>query len=241
MWMPSRGTLDTTFDTDGKATTPVAASNEYAAATAVQPDGKVLSAGYVYSGGNWMFGVVRYNVNGSLDTTFDTDGKVLTDVGPGADYARAMALQPDGKIVVAGATTGGEFAAARLLANGTLDPGFGTGGRFHVLVGNGATGGGWSIGRQRDGMLVVGGTAVVGAQREFGAVRLTMGGALDTTFGTLGKLTVPFGASNADGQPIVVGSDDRVTMAGFPSFPFSAASSGMYLATGSSTDNLPSC
>ena len=68
----------------------------------MQPDGKIVAAGHAIIGSTADFALVRYNLDGSLDTTFDTDGKVTTAFGSGNDTAFAVALQPDGKIVAAG-------------------------------------------------------------------------------------------------------------------------------------------
>ena len=100
----TNGSLDTTFDTDGKLTTDLGGNNEdVATSTALQPDGKIVVAGYTNAtGGNYDFALARYHSNGTLDTTFDSDGKLITDLGGPDDEAQSMALQPDGKIVVAG-------------------------------------------------------------------------------------------------------------------------------------------
>ena len=100
----TNGSLDTTFDTDGKLTTDLGGNNEdVATSTALQPDGKIVVAGYTNpTGGNYDFALARYHSNGTLDTTFDSDGKLITDLGGPDDEAQSMALQPDGKIVVAG-------------------------------------------------------------------------------------------------------------------------------------------
>ncbi|MFL7870948.1 MAG: delta-60 repeat domain-containing protein, partial [Anaerolineales bacterium] len=77
------GSLDTTFDTDGKVITPIGSSHDEGNSVAVQSDGKIVVAGFSYNGSNSDFAVVRYNSDGSLDTTFDTDGKVTTPTGVG--------------------------------------------------------------------------------------------------------------------------------------------------------------
>ena len=113
--------------------TDFGSSNDYATAVALQADGKIVAAGPTsdpsidFRAGN--FALARYHPNGTLDTTFSGDGQVITDFG-GDEQATAVALQPDGKIVVAGwsvisSTTGlPDFALARYLPNGTLDTTF---------------------------------------------------------------------------------------------------------------------
>ena len=96
------GELDTTFGTGGKVTTAVGLGDDEAFSVVLQSDGKIVAAGYSYNGSNYVFAVDRYNIDGSLDTTFDTDGKVTTAVGLGEDFAISVVLQSDGKIVAAG-------------------------------------------------------------------------------------------------------------------------------------------
>src|SRR4029077_6628971 len=99
---------------------------------ALQPDGKIVVVGR--SGGltGFDFGVVRYDADGSLDTGFGTGGMVRTDFAGGADYAHGVAIQGDGKIVVAGhagLVNDNDFALARYNADGSLDASFGSGGK----------------------------------------------------------------------------------------------------------------
>jgi len=112
---PQAGSLDTTFNTNGKVTTPIG-SGSGANAIAIQTDGKIVVAGNAGNGTNTDFALARYNTDGSLDTTFDTDGIVTTPIGSDNDFAYAIAIQTDGKIVVAGDAyndTNSDFALAR--------------------------------------------------------------------------------------------------------------------------------
>jgi uncharacterized delta-60 repeat protein len=127
----SAGSLDTTFGTGGKLTAPFAGSGPDDIHTIVQlADGRFLAAGTV-TAANQDFALMRYNADGSLDTTFGTNGYITTDFGAD-EMANAVAVQADGKIVVAGHTTGGmhgDIAMARYNADGSLDTTFGTGGK----------------------------------------------------------------------------------------------------------------
>ena len=113
------GDLDTSFGVGGRVVTDVSGyTGEFGQDVALQPDGKILVAGYALSSsdGTSDFVVLRYNSDGSLDTSFGVDGKVLTDFGNPNDRAQAIALQVDGRIIVAGlAYTSGlpNFAVAR--------------------------------------------------------------------------------------------------------------------------------
>lgn len=151
------GSLDFTFDDDGKVSTDLFGGNDRANAVAIQRDGKIVVAGSAFVSGR-RFAVARYNPNGSLDRTFSGDGKLSTTFAGGDAEANAVAIQADGKIVVAGRTAsgGGDVALARYNANGTLDGSFGNSGRVRT----GITGGDESahgIAIQPDGKIVIAG------------------------------------------------------------------------------------
>ncbi|MBL7943286.1 MAG: hypothetical protein JNM00_10995, partial [Flavobacteriales bacterium] len=95
------GSLDLSFNTDGMLTTSIG-TEDYGRAVAVQPDGKILVAGYSYDGDRDQCAVVRYLADGSLDNSFDFDGIALTSIGDSGNRGHALAIQNDGKIVVAG-------------------------------------------------------------------------------------------------------------------------------------------
>ena len=110
------GALDTTFGTGGVVTTSIGTGNDQASGIAIQPDGKIVAAGWAHSGSDYDFAVVRYTVSGTLDTTFGASGVVTTPIGPGSNRAHGVAIQPDGKIVAAGYADSGsdyDFAVVR--------------------------------------------------------------------------------------------------------------------------------
>ncbi len=118
----SDGSLDTTFSGDGKVSTDFGGGDDHGQSVVMQPDGKIIVAGFAFNGSG-DFVIARYNADGSLDTTFSDDGKVVTDFG-GDDYGESMVMQPDGKIVVAGASdnvSSDGFALARFNSDGSLD------------------------------------------------------------------------------------------------------------------------
>lgn len=95
--------LDPTFGNNGKVITAFGTADDLALRLALQPDGKIVVVGVAGdSSFNSDFAVARYNSNGTLDTSFDGDGKVTDDIDGDEDSANTVALQPDGKIVVAG-------------------------------------------------------------------------------------------------------------------------------------------
>ena len=153
------GLLDTSFNGTGIVTTPVGNSGSGAEELAIQPDGKIVAAGYAV-GANLDFAFVRYNPNGSLDTTFGGTGKVVTPVGDSVDYANSLAIQADGKIVAAGYSSnnsGSDFAVARLNPNGSLDTSFGGTGKVITQMTNGNDFAS-SVAIQPDGKIVVAGS-----------------------------------------------------------------------------------
>ena len=108
--------LDPTFGIDGKVVTDFGTSNDHIASVAIQTDGKIVAAGTSSSN----FGVARYNTDGSLDNSLNGDGKVVTPVGTSGAFASSLAIQADGKIVVAGTAYQGSaanFAAVRYLGD----------------------------------------------------------------------------------------------------------------------------
>ena len=127
----SNGSLDTSFDGDGIVTTSFGAQLQFATAVAIQWDGKIIAAGWVrdeFNAGYDNFAVARYNPDGSLDTSFDGDGRVVTDSGSIYDEAAAVSVQRDGTIIVAGHPG----LMVRYNSNGSPDASFGNGGIQHL-------------------------------------------------------------------------------------------------------------
>jgi len=126
------GTLDTSYDTDGLQfvdVNPAATSSSVLTNATLQADGKLVLVGYdLQSGANENWAVARLNTNGSLDTSFSTDGVTLLDFNGSADYARDVVIQSDGRIVVMGegfvSGNGHDLGVARFNTDGTLDTTF---------------------------------------------------------------------------------------------------------------------
>ncbi|MBN9522042.1 tandem-95 repeat protein [bacterium] len=162
-------------------------------ALAVQADGKLVAVGHASSQTVFDFYLARYNANGSLDTTFGSQGSVVTDISGQKDLARAVVVQPDGKIVVAG--TGGtgpgfDWILARYNANGTLDTTFGTGGKV-VIDQAGSYNELWDVALDVSGKVVVSGNK----DGVFAIARLNTNGTLDGSFGGgAGFVTTTFGS-----------------------------------------------
>ena len=195
---------------------------------ALQPDGKIVAVGYGAGG----FAVARYNPNGSLDTSFDADGKVATDFGGG--MATGVALQPDGKIVVAGHGSVG-FAMARYNPNGSLDASFGAGGKVTTDF-NGAGG----IALQDDGKIVAVGSAPgFGGYSDLALARYNANGSLDTSFGQQGtQITdADWGGDDALAD-VAIGPDGTIATVG-QSYCFICSSTTLVLAV-YTRDGVPS-
>ncbi|WP_419952931.1 beta strand repeat-containing protein [Methylobacterium sp.] len=220
------GSLDTTFGTGGKIITPLGTgtSSDVGNSVTVQADGKIVVVGQGAGSGGTDFAVVRYNTDGSLDTTFGTGGKILTAVGTTTsnDYGNSVTVQADGKIVVAGTGAGSgtanDFAVVRYNADGTLDTGFGTDGKILTPVGTGTSSDiGYSVTVQSDGKIVVAGRGVGSGGTDIAVVRYNANGTLDTGFGTGGKILTPVGTGTSpdSGNSVTVQADGKIVVAGY--------------------------
>ena len=216
------GALDPTFGSGGTVITSIGSSHDYASGVALQPDGKIVVAGYGYTNLSYTdFALARYTTSGVLDTTFDTDGKVTTGIGTGNDIALGVAVQPDGKIVVAGYSVAagsfeGDFALTRYTATGALDTTFDTDGKVTTNIDfshDVATG----LALQPDGKIVVAGRAFTNPNNDFAVVRYTTSGALDATFSTDGKVTTAVGPGDDHGNAVAVQPDGKIVVAGYSS------------------------
>jgi uncharacterized delta-60 repeat protein len=217
----SGGILDTSFGDSGLVTTDFGGGVDRAFALALQPDGKAVVVG----DSDANFALARYNLDGSLDTSFGSGGKVITTFG-GADQASGVVLQADGKIVVAGQTDTGtsiDFALARYNPDGSLDATFGTGGRVTTNFTGSSDDVASAVAVQFDGKIVVGGDA----DGNFALARYNPDGNLDASFGSEGKVTTNLGSDDVihalvlqpDGAIVVVGeSNDQFALARYQAF-----------------------
>ena len=220
------GVVDTSFN-GGKQIVSVAEGEDYARAVAVQADGKVITVGMTTTtAGGADFAVTRHLRDGTLDTTFGNGGKVVTAIGAGraGDEANAVAIQADGRIVVAGQTTNAngtdiDFALVRYNADGTLDNRFGNGGKVVTAFGP-ATDRIHAIAIQADGRVVVAGdssSALSGM--DFALARYNVDGSLDASFGTAGKVSTPIRPQSARDSAYAlllqpVGGETRIVAVG---------------------------
>lgn len=218
------GELDMTFGTNGKVVSDLFGVAEGAAAMGVQADGKLVVAGSVLASSETRldFVVARYHGDGDLDTTFGAAGRSRTDFQRDNDGALAMAMQTDGKIVVAGFTLSdfddSDFALARYDSNGSLDASFGSDGKITLDFFGGIDEAN-AVVIQADGKIVVGGFAFNrdGVTNYFALARFNADGSPDTGFGENGKLITDFGGRfNAEEiNALALQDDGKLIAAGF--------------------------
>jgi uncharacterized delta-60 repeat protein len=218
------GRLDTTFSGDGKTFTNFTNGFDSALAVALQSDGKIIAAGTrSVSFGHSTFALARYNPDGTLDTSFSTDGRVRTSFTTKIDQANDVAIQADGKIVAAGGaamfshTPESAFALARYETDGTLDSSFDGDGKLTLGFGGEEE---WADGvaLQTDGKIVAAGTG--GADSDFALARFDTNGTPDAGFGSAGKVLTSFTSNESDGAwgGLAIQADGKIVAAGHAGF-----------------------
>lgn len=217
----SNGVLDTSFGTNGKLTTAIGLSGDYASSMILQTDGRILVAGSSNINGISNFSLVRYKVDGSLDSTFGNSGKITTDVF-GHSSAYSVTLQTDGKIIAAG--TGfstsaftDSIALVRYIINGSLDNSFDGDGKVITTTASTFNEGN-SVTTQPDGKILVAGTFGIESSTDddFALLRYDIYGALDSSFGNGGIVKTPIGiSSNERAFSVAMQTDGRILVAGY--------------------------
>ncbi len=232
----ANGTLDRTFGINGRVTTDFPGLAAVASAVLVQPDGKIVVAGGAFPLFTFLGDIelVRYNTNGSLDAGFGNGGIVTTDFDGHGSYAFSVALQPDGKLVAAGTSfvafssddsSDTDFALLRYDADGSPDTSFGPSGNGRVGTDfDGFNDDAFAVLIRPDGRIVVAGSAKNPADfYDFALARYGANGALDTSFGSAGKVRTDFGGHNFDqARAAAFQADGKIVAAGFASSPFGA-------------------
>ncbi len=164
------------------------------------------------------FTVTVRGVPGQVDGSFAGGGSAITPVGAGEDYANAVAVQSDGKILVAGgaAMTGGtQFALVRYGRDGSLDAGFGNGGKVTTAIGSKGNDVAAAVALQIDGKILVAGSSDQGATgMDFVVVRYNADGSLDAGFGAGGKVTIDFGGETDRAWALLVQDDGKIVLGG---------------------------
>jgi uncharacterized delta-60 repeat protein len=234
------GSVDATFGVNGKVVTDLGAHRQDIVGRAIlQADGKILVAGSTdVSGMDWDFALIRYNADGSLDTTFNGTGQARADFGEhSTDSAYALTVQADGKILVTGASSANgssDFAVVRFNADGSLDKSFGdpaptppppppppppnTAPTFHIGTGKlvtGFAGLGTGVVIQEDGGIVVAGMFYSQPNSTFGVLRFNPDGTPDTGFNGTGSQTIKFPSGGNDAAySVALQADGKIVVAG---------------------------
>ncbi|WP_165252755.1 Ig-like domain-containing protein [Paludisphaera soli] len=235
------GQLDRSFGADGWVSlVPTSGSYNEIWALAVAADGKILIGGAISNASTYAdFAVARLDSTGSLDPTFGSGGYATTSFAVGGDRGYGLGVQPDGRILLAGTSFGGNstsnFAVARWTADGRLDPTFGSGGKVQTDV-PGSFDQARGLALQPDGKIVVTGSS--GA--DMALVRYTTTGALDGSFGAGGIVVKDLGGYET-ASSVVLQGDGRIVVGGLsdgaaPFRPVSRfAADGSYLGSASGT------
>ena len=208
------GHLDPSFGSDGRVTTAFPGGS-FASAVAIQADGKIVAVGAAAGASmTGEFAVARYETDGTLDPTFDGDGMLTTPISGGGDEARSVAIQANGRIVVAGTADGRRFAVVRYMANGALDPTFGGDGIVQTDLSPGGDVA-YDIVIQPNRKIVAVGPAFFHRGPRFAVVRYFPNGELDSTFGGDGKV---FTGAWAQARAVVLQPNGRIVVGGFGSY-----------------------
>ena len=219
------GSLDNTFDSDGQLTAAIGTFNDAAYAIALKEDPlnptnynarKIIVAGHTYNGNNYDFLLMQYNNNGSLDNNFGVNGVVTLSIGNYDDKAKTIAIQSDGKIVVAGNSYDGNldnFAIARYNADGTIDNTFN--GNGYVLTSIGTSGAAInSIAIQSDGSIFAAGYTLFGNNMDFAVAKYTSSGILDNTFDADGIAITPIYNNAEFASKVLIQPDGKIVVFG---------------------------
>jgi uncharacterized delta-60 repeat protein len=223
----TNGSLDNTFDTDGKVTTAIG-TDDAAYSVSIQSNGRIVVGGRARIGTNYVFALTRYTTTGLLDNTFDTDGRVVTDIGnaAGVDAVYSLVVQNDSRIVAAGSSFDGTsityFALARYNTNGSLDNTFEYDGTVLTSLTANGNDAAYAVTVQTDGKIIAAGSSFNGSNFDMGLVRYTSTGFLDNSFDGDGRVitNLPHNGSeeiNAIGQQ----SNGKILVAGYTDYGFS--------------------
>lgn len=225
----TNGSLDTTFNPTGVGsgipgvTVTSIGIQARANSLAIQADGKLVVAGFGFPGSDVNIAVVRYNTDGSLDSSFNGTGIVTTSIGT-VSNATSVAIQADGKIVVGG-NSGfkNQFTVVRYNTDGTIDAatfnptgsGSGVPGAVVTTINNIASSeflNGIAI--QADGKIVTSGTSTAGSANQFASTRYNTDGSLDTGYNGTGKLLITFPQGSSTATSIAIQADQKILLGG---------------------------
>jgi uncharacterized delta-60 repeat protein len=216
----ANGSLDGGFGTAGVVMTAIGPDDDFATSVAVQGDGRIVVVGFAHFGTHDEWAIVRYNQDGSLDSSFNGDGK---RIGPFTDRSFSVIAQQDGKILVGGRTNN-RFTLVRYENNGSFDATFGVAGVVSTPQRGSPRDSLSDLAIQADGKIVAGGYAAAGARPDFAVARYNGdgtfddGSASDSTpadrFGADGFVITSFGADGGGIENLVIQNDGKIVVAG---------------------------
>ena len=213
------GTLDTSFDGDGKEMITLSSTgSDSAFGGALDSQDRIVIAGYADGSSTKDFAVARLNVDGTLDASFGDDGKFVFDLGVQSKaHGTSIVMDSMGRALVAGyasSLTNTEFMVARYTIDGSLDRSFG--GTGVVTFGFGMRDDqAYSVTVDSLNRIVVAGYTQNGSNRDFAVARLSTAGVLDTSFDSDGKQTISFGTSDDVAYGVAVDSLNRIVVVGY--------------------------
>lgn len=215
----SDGSPDTRFGTGGIVVYDNSTTGSYEAAeeVTVLSDLSIVTAGQVVKSGKRYIALAKFSSDGIPDNAFSS----FVGAAGGDSAAYGLAVQPDGKIVVGGYTTNVAgtdegIVALRVLANGTLDSTFGTGGIAYSLLGP-SFDRAYGLALQTDGKIVLAGKATEGGEEKFLIARYTSAGVLDADFGTNGVTTLALNTGDDGAEGVVIQPDGKIVAVGYTS------------------------
>ena len=238
------GDLDSSFGVGGQLVTAVGSGDAGAHDVALQSDGKLVAVGYSHNGSDNDFAVVRYNADGSLDTTFNATGKAIADFGGSSDVGSGVAVQSDGKIIAVGTASIAStwlFALARFHPDGSLDTSFGVAGTGKVTTTIGSPNSqtkAEGVKIQPDGKILVAGSADLGFALDFVLLRYNSDGNLDNDFGAGGLVSTNiygYGNHTDTAFDLALRSDGQILLGGHSTGPLRNG----YLVTVYNSDGSP--
>jgi uncharacterized delta-60 repeat protein len=216
LWLSPSGTPRASFGGEGWVTVDYGKPLQAATALALTPDGDVVIGGYTSNGSASRMAFARLHPDGSLDRSFDGDGRLAVNLSQGAEQVEDLLVAESGKVLAAGTADAGLLPSSsvlRLLAAGGLDPSFGKDGVRYVDFAAGADAA-YALTQRRDGRLLVVGSADDGGRGSWGIARLTPAGTLDATFGTDGIVLLRFSPTAAEQAFAVMAAGEKIVVAG---------------------------
>lgn len=214
------GSLDNSFGSGGKVKTDFSNNDDFGNDMLIQPDGKIIVAGFTQNNSQTDFAIARYNIDGTLDNSFGVNGRVITDLGEN-EIAHSIALLSDGKIILGGAISNGIYSESKFVLvsynpDGTIDSAFDNDG-FIITILDSDYDIGISLAVQDDDKIVFGGISNNEGEADFALVRYTRNGVIDSTFGLNGIVITNFNQRADYIRTLKIQRDGKIVAGGLTS------------------------